>query len=99
LATTASFSGLAAGQHTFEVKALDLAGNEDPTPASQTFTVRLGPSITSVDPARGTIGTFVTITGTNFEPGAMTVAFNSLSAVIRTITATQITTTVPIGAT
>src|SRR5207249_3326805 len=39
LVTTASFSGLAEGPHTFEVKALDLAGNEDLTPASRTFTV------------------------------------------------------------
>ena len=30
---------LADGQHTFEVKAKDRAGNEDPTPAKRTFTV------------------------------------------------------------
>src|SRR5207244_2798583 len=87
------------GSHTFDVKALDLAGNEDLTPATRTFTVRFGPSITSVDPASGTIGTFVTITGTNFEPGATPVTFNGLAAVVRTVTATQITTTVPMGAT
>jgi len=38
-ATTASVSGLADGLHLFEVKARDLAGNEDPTPARQSFTV------------------------------------------------------------
>ncbi|MDO8477524.1 MAG: hypothetical protein Q7W02_15250 [Candidatus Rokubacteria bacterium] len=32
-------SGLTPGGHTFEVKARDLAGNEDPTPAQQSFTV------------------------------------------------------------
>jgi hypothetical protein len=31
--------GLAPGSHTFEVKARDLAGNEDPTPAQQRFTI------------------------------------------------------------
>jgi hypothetical protein len=32
-------SGLSSGTHSFEVKARDLAGNEDPTPALQSFTV------------------------------------------------------------
>jgi hypothetical protein len=35
--TSATFSGLAESPHVFEVKARDLAGNEDPTPASRTF--------------------------------------------------------------
>src|SRR2546426_266050 len=50
---TAPLTGLSEGRHTFEVKALDLAGNEDPTPAVRTFTVRFPPSITRVDPERG----------------------------------------------
>jgi hypothetical protein len=37
--TQIPLSGLTPGGHTFEVKARDLAGNEDPTPAKQTFTV------------------------------------------------------------
>jgi RHS repeat-associated protein len=98
-ATTASFTGLSETLHTFDVKARDLAGNEDPTPASRTFTVRLGPTITGVDPISGPIGTFVTITGTNFEPGTTTVNFNGTAAVLRTVTPTQITTTVPPAAT
>jgi hypothetical protein len=40
---------LGEGSHTFEVQATDAAGNTDPTPASQTFTVdRTGPTVTSV---------------------------------------------------
>ena len=37
--TSVTFSNLPSGTHTFEVKAKDLAGNEDPTPAERTFTV------------------------------------------------------------
>jgi RHS repeat-associated protein len=98
-ATTAGFRGLSETTHTFDVKARDLAGNENATPASRTFTVRVSPSISLVQPSTGTIGTYVTITGTKFEPGSTSVTFNGLSAVLRTVTATQITTTVPIAAT
>ena len=35
----ATFSGLAAGPHTFAVRAVDAAGNADPTPATRSFTV------------------------------------------------------------
>ena len=48
-------SGLTPGVHTFEVKARDLAGNEDPTPAQQSFAVSaLGIQVTS-PPAGATI--------------------------------------------
>jgi signal transduction histidine kinase/CheY-like chemotaxis protein len=40
-ASTASFTGLAAGLHLFEVRAMDRAGNVDPTPATFAFTVLL----------------------------------------------------------
>ena len=33
-----TYSGLAAGTHTFRVRAIDGAGNRDPTPATRTFT-------------------------------------------------------------
>jgi RHS repeat-associated protein len=98
-ATSASLSGLTETSHTFEVKARDRAGNEDPTPATRTFNVLLGPVIADVTPASGTIGTFVTITGSHFEPGPTSVTFNGLPAVLRSVSATMITTTVPIGAT
>ena len=97
--TSATISNLAAGSHTFEVKARDFAGNEDPTPVIRPFTVLFGPSISNVDPVSGVIGTFVTITGSGFEPGTSQVNFNGATSVIRAITATMITTTVPTNAT
>jgi large repetitive protein len=35
-----SYSSLASGSHTFRVRAIDRAGNVDPTPAARTFTVQ-----------------------------------------------------------
>jgi hypothetical protein len=40
-ATSKSYTGLANGSYTFFVKARDAAGNEDATPASQSFTVNI----------------------------------------------------------
>ncbi|BCW97387.1 MAG: hypothetical protein KatS3mg024_0214 [Armatimonadota bacterium] len=42
-ATSALVSGLGDGQHTFSVRSRDLAGNEDPTPATVTWTVDTTP--------------------------------------------------------
>src|SRR5215470_17830303 len=91
--TTVTFSALGETSHTFAVKAKDLAGNEDPTPATSTFSVGFRPGITTVSPTSGPIGTYVTINGSNFDPATTTVTFNGLAAVLRTITPTQITTT------
>lgn len=55
-ATTVSLSGLAEGSHTFRVRARDLAGNEDPSPAPLRFTVDThGPifSLINANPAAG----------------------------------------------
>jgi sugar lactone lactonase YvrE len=46
-------SSLTQGGHTFEVKTRDLAGNEDPTPAQQSFTVS-GLSVQITSPAAAT---------------------------------------------
>ena len=96
---TANVSGLSAGAHSFEVIARDLPGNVDPTPALRMFTVQLGPAITNVDPSSGPVGTLVTISGNDFEPGTTQVFFNGVPSTLRGITATSITTTVPVNAT
>ena len=64
------------------------------------FTVTVGaPAITAFNPTTGPVGTAVIITGVNFT-GATSVKFNNTSATSFTVNnATQITATVPTGAT
>ena len=59
------------------------------------------PTITSIDPITGKIGSTVTITGTDFSttPADNEVSFNGTAATVTVSTATTITTTVPAGAT
>ena len=63
------------------------------------FVVIQPPTITSFTPVSGTVGTVVTLTGTNFT-GATQVTFNNTVALVFTVnSATSITVTVPAGAT
>ncbi len=66
-----------------------------------TVTIPIIPTITSIDPTSGKVGTIVTITGTNFSTtaGENTVSFNGTEATVTEATATTITTIVPAGAT
>ncbi|MEQ1588255.1 MAG: choice-of-anchor tandem repeat GloVer-containing protein, partial [Cyclobacteriaceae bacterium] len=59
------------------------------------------PTITSFTPASGPIGTTVTITGTNFSatPANNIVYFGATKATVTAATTTQLTVTVPVGAT
>jgi len=59
------------------------------------------PVITSFNPVQGPVGTTVTINGSNFSstPADNTVFFGTIQATILTATATQLTVTVPAGAT
>ena len=60
------------------------------------------PTITSVSPASGRVGTFVTINGTNFDTLTLsgnTISFNGVLANVAGVNATQLFTTVPAGAT
>jgi hypothetical protein len=66
------------------------------------FTVTTGaPSITSVSPSSGPVGTAVTVTGANFgaTQGSSTIAFNGTAATPTSWNATSIVAPVPSGAT
>lgn len=54
-ASPKEYSSLADGSHTFKVRATDIAGNQDATPAERTFTVNQAPdtTITSAMPTYG----------------------------------------------
>ena len=66
-----------------------------------TVTEPIIPTITSIDPTTGKVGATVIITGTNFSttPGRNIVSFNGTEATVTASTETEITTTVPAGAT
>ena len=59
------------------------------------------PTVASFTPTSGNVGTTITITGTNFDttPANNTVFFGGIKATVSAATATQLTTTVPTGAT
>src|SRR6476661_7365117 len=59
------------------------------------------PSITGFTPASGPVGTTVIITGLNFSATASSnaVTFNGVAATVTAATTTQLTVTVPAGAT
>jgi len=66
--------------------------------SSSAFTVVSPPTITGFSPTSGSVGTSVTISGTNFT-GATSVTFNSVSASFTATSAAEIQATVPGGAT
>ena len=70
------------------------------TSSTATLVVKMPPpTLTSFSPGAGTVGTSVTITGTNFK-GVTAVRFNGIAALSYTVlSATQITAVVPAGAT
>ena len=102
--TTATFTVNSASQITATVPAGATTGNVVvTTPAGVSnglpFTVTIpAPVIVSLNPASGPVGTGVVLTGTNFT-GATAVSFNGTAASFAVNSATQITATVPVGAT
>lgn len=70
----------------------------DGTATSTTNFVVTGPTITSFRPKAGKVGTSVTLTGANLD-GTAEVVFDGISALFKVDSGTQITATVPTGAT
>ncbi|MGB2952711.1 MAG: chitobiase/beta-hexosaminidase C-terminal domain-containing protein, partial [Gaiellaceae bacterium] len=68
----AAYSGLADGTHTFRVRATDLAGNTDPTPATSTWTIdTVAPNTTiSSGPSDPTASTSASLAFTSSESGS-----------------------------
>ena len=94
---------LSDGNHILTAVATDTSGN---TATSVGVAVKVNnavpaPSITSLSPTSGLVGTSVTITGANFgaTQGTSTVAFNGVAATPTSWSATSIGATVPAGTT
>ncbi|MCC6327391.1 MAG: PxKF domain-containing protein [Acidobacteria bacterium] len=64
-----NYAGLSDGPHTFQVRAVDAAGNTDPTPASYTWTVDTAPPDTTItgNPTNPTNSTSAAFTFTSNE--------------------------------
>ncbi len=71
-----TLTGLVSGQHTFEVAAADPDANEDPTPASRTFTVdTTAPSVSGVSASPA--ATTAVVTWTTNEPANSRVQYGT----------------------
>ena len=84
------------GRYYFVVQARNTSGMTSPRSAEVVFDVGVVPSITSLSPSSGSVGTAVTINGANF--GTMsgnTVRFNGTVATTSSWTATRIVASVP----
>ncbi|HEY6971188.1 MAG TPA: IPT/TIG domain-containing protein [Candidatus Angelobacter sp.] len=105
--TTATVSSWSSTQIVVTVPAGATTGNVVVTTAGGVssnpvaFTVIPPPSITSLTPSSGIIGSSVTIAGANFgtTQGTSTVTFNGVAAAVSSWSSTSITATVPAAAT
>jgi len=98
----ADATGLTIGSHTIYVRAKD-SGGEWTQVSTGNFSVvaALPPTITSFTPTSGAPGTTIIITGTNFgtTPASNVVVFGATKAIVTAATSTQLTATLPTGAT
>src|SRR6266852_9333905 len=85
----------------FRARSTDTSSSSASSPDMTFSTATTVPSITSLNPTSGPVGTSVTIVGTNFgaTQGTSTVTFNGKAAAATSWSATSITAPVPSGAT
>ena len=91
-----TFGVLADGTYTLTVAAIDAAGNQDPTPASYTFTVNTVVSISGFAPTSGPVGTSITVTGYNLA-GATAASVGGTAGTVTANTSTSLTFVVGAG--
>jgi gliding motility-associated-like protein len=97
----AGFAGASSGANLSATVASDIVGVTRPvSPALGAYQLSVVLSITSIAPTKAAIGSSVTISGTGFSLTAAnnTVRFNGIKATVTNATATQLTVTVPAGA-
>jgi len=100
---------LSSGTHNYYFVASSNGDEDIRYPSTGTLSLKVGqiiegletPIITSFTPSSGIVGAAVTITGTNFSttPGNNIVHFGATKATVTAATTTQLTVTVPVGAT
>src|SRR5439155_1582420 len=85
------------GSYTVSLTVSNAAGSNTTTKVSSITVTASPPTINSFTPTSGPVGTSVTISGSHFS-GATAVTFNGTAATLSGVTDTQITTSVPSGA-
>lgn len=95
--TPKSYSGLPAGEHTFRVHAVDTAGNEDPTPASFSWTIDRTPPSAPLVSGTTTNNANPRWSWTSGGAGNGTFRFKLDSTAMTSATVTTETTFVPAG--
>ncbi len=93
-----TYTGLAPGSHTFEVRATDAAGNIDPTPATYTWVINSPPSIAAasgvsrVEAAGASVSQIATVSDPDQSADTLSVTVNGgSSATVNGVTLNSIT--------
>jgi len=98
--STKQYTGLTQGSHTFSVKAIDQAGNEDETPEGYTWTIdTTAPTVDSVTPTNSatSVSRTTTVTATFSEAmdsATLTPSMNPTVTLVRTSSGASVSATV-----